>query len=756
MSNFKQQSCPMPVTTHIYRLAALDKPNTLFKKLHVVIVIVLSFLFCRNAFAQQEKIDSLKNILPLLKDSARVNCLNALGEAYIAIQIDTTLLFAEQALKEAEKINYIAGEGEAYYNLAQVNSEMSSDFPKMEENAYKAVILLNKVDNKKQQANAYTLLGNAYEYQSKFSLSIEAYKKALELFYALHDYSSISDTYVQMGGTEEDRGHYEQCMQYSIASLEMSKKDNDELGLTMLANLYSHVGDYTTALEYYRQAYSEAKTNKNEFPLNYTCGKMGETFFLQRAYDSAKLYYNLSIEYTLRNNYNLSIEYTLRNNGIALNTEELKRRGILYKPYARLGELYLALHKYDTALIYLNNALDYFTKANDRNQVMWVLLRLSKLYHEKKDYERALQNAQQLLQISNETGARHYIRDAHFQLYQLFEHLQKEDSAFLHLRLYTVLKDSIDIDLSAQKLAFYRVQSEREKAQLNINLLNKEKQLQQQQLQQSAQQKKFLAGGIAALLIIGFFLFRNNILKRRNEKQRLEHELELHRLESEKTKSELQHQASELEMQALRAQMNPHFIFNSLNSINRFILQNNKAEASEYLTKFSKLVRMILQNSQASLISLESELESLSLYLEMEALRFNNYFTYKISVQKDIDAEVLKVPPLIIQPYVENAIWHGLMHKEETGELNIDISSHEDHLYFRITDNGIGRKKAAALASKSATKHKSMGLRITAQRIAMIQSMNAREVPVSIVDLTYPDGSAAGTEVTIKMPEIYD
>ena len=165
---------------------------------------------------------------------------------------------------------------------------------------------------------------------------------------------------------------------------------------------------------------------------------------------------------------------------------------------------------------------------------------------------------------------------------------------------------------------------------------------------------------------------------------------------------------------------------------------------------------MILQNSQASLISLESELESLSLYLEMEALRFNNYFTYKISVQKDIDAEVLKVPPLIIQPYVENAIWHGLMHKEETGELNIDISSHEDHLYFRITDNGIGRKKAAALASKSATKHKSMGLRITAQRIAMIQSMNAREVPVSIVDLTYPDGSAAGTEVTIKMPEIYD
>jgi LytS/YehU family sensor histidine kinase len=104
-------------------------------------------------------------------------------------------------------------------------------------------------------------------------------------------------------------------------------------------------------------------------------------------------------------------------------------------------------------------------------------------------------------------------------------------------------------------------------------------------------------------------------------------------------------------MQALRAQMNPHFIFNSLNSINRFILQNDRAQASEYLTKFSKLMRMILQNSQASLISLESELESLNLYLDLEAVRFEHRFDYKISYPKDLDIEVLKVPPLVIQPF---------------------------------------------------------------------------------------------------------
>jgi LytS/YehU family sensor histidine kinase len=232
--------------------------------------------------------------------------------------------------------------------------------------------------------------------------------------------------------------------------------------------------------------------------------------------------------------------------------------------------------------------------------------------------------------------------------------------------------------------------------------------------------------------------------------------LKLERSEKERQMAELKQKATELEMQALRAQMNPHFIFNSLNSINRFILQNERAQASEYLTKFSKLVRMILQNSAASLITLDSELESLGLYLNLEALRFNYHFDYKISVPKDLDISALQVPPLILQPYVENAIWHGLMHKEEKGQLDIEVSEEDDHLYFKITDNGIGREKARALASKSATKHKSMGLRITAHRIAMLQNSESLESPVTINDLVNADGSAAGTEVVIKMPVIYD
>jgi LytS/YehU family sensor histidine kinase len=220
--------------------------------------------------------------------------------------------------------------------------------------------------------------------------------------------------------------------------------------------------------------------------------------------------------------------------------------------------------------------------------------------------------------------------------------------------------------------------------------------------------------------------------------------------------TELLQQKTELEMEVLRSQMNPHFIFNSLSSINRFILQNNKTQASEYLTKFSKLMRLILENSQVPLITLESELESLKLYLDLEALRFNYRFGYKISVAPETDTSVLKVPPLIMQPYVENAIWHGLMHKEEKGQLDIEISREDEHLFVRITDDGVGRKQSASFRSKSATLHKPMGLRITEERIAMMERSFGRESNVTINDLVLPDGRPAGTEVTLKIPAIYD
>ena len=242
---------------------------------------------------------------------------------------------------------------------------------------------------------------------------------------------------------------------------------------------------------------------------------------------------------------------------------------------------------------------------------------------------------------------------------------------------------------------------------------------------------------LVALLFVGFIyaLFRYRL-----NKERMQHQITLQK-----------QKASELEMQALRAQMNPHFIFNSLNAINMFILENNKLQASEYLAKFSKLVRLILQNSQEAFVPLQKELEALRLYLELESLRFEQKFLYTISINDEIDTTVLKVPPLIIQPYAENAIWHGLMHKKETGHLEIQLYKEENILYCKIFDDGIGRKKADELKTKSASVNKSMGMRITASRIARLQK-NQNDVSIFITDLVLPDGTPGGTEVLLKIP----
>jgi LytS/YehU family sensor histidine kinase len=285
--------------------------------------------------------------------------------------------------------------------------------------------------------------------------------------------------------------------------------------------------------------------------------------------------------------------------------------------------------------------------------------------------------------------------------------------------------------------------------------MNREKKLENAKLQKEAFIRKLLIGGLFLLLLLGFTIVRIINLKSRNERLQLEHKISLQQAESERTSAGLQQQATELKMQALRAQMNPHFIFNSLNSINMFILENDKWQASEYLSRFSRLIRLMLLNSRQSFIPLENELEALELYLQLECLRFDKKFEYKITVDASVETGNLVVPPLIIQPYAENSIWHGLMNKTGNGMLDIYLFRENEKLFCRITDNGVGRKKAADLKTKSPTKHKSVGMNITEDRLVLMQKHKIDNL-ISVKDLVMADGIPCGTEVTIQMPGSYD
>lgn len=228
---------------------------------------------------------------------------------------------------------------------------------------------------------------------------------------------------------------------------------------------------------------------------------------------------------------------------------------------------------------------------------------------------------------------------------------------------------------------------------------------------------------------------------------------EAEKAKAEATLMDTQRKMAEVEMQALRAQMNPHFIFNCLNSINRYIVKSDQATASLYLTRFAKLIRLILDNSNSKSVSLANELEALRLYIEMESIRFEKKFFYSISVDPNVQPDYVYVPPLIIQPYVENAIWHGLLHKETTGHLAIHVSRHNSSvLQCVIEDNGVGREKARELKSKSASTRKSLGMKLTEDRLALLNKTSEASASVAVEDLLGEEGEAVGTKVILTIP----
>lgn len=229
-------------------------------------------------------------------------------------------------------------------------------------------------------------------------------------------------------------------------------------------------------------------------------------------------------------------------------------------------------------------------------------------------------------------------------------------------------------------------------------------------------------------------------------------------LNEEAEKNALRERIAQTEMAALRAQMNPHFIFNCLNSINRFILVNDTDAASQYLTRFSRLIRLILDSSKEDFISLDRELVALKLYMGLEAMRFQDSFDWEIIVSPEINTENIIIPPLLLQPYVENAIWHGLMQAPpDWGPKKLFVRvlqlTKPGEIQIEICDNGIGRKKAAELKSKTGDNRKSYGIALTTERLNMMDKVRGTITKIKMVDLISDNGLPEGTKVIISITQ---
>ncbi len=235
---------------------------------------------------------------------------------------------------------------------------------------------------------------------------------------------------------------------------------------------------------------------------------------------------------------------------------------------------------------------------------------------------------------------------------------------------------------------------------------------------------------MGSLIISLLFLWRIRVVKRHNQ---------------------LIHDMNWFRQEALINQMNPHFLFNALNTVQRYILENDKLSSSRYLSKFAILMRKVLDNSQEKEITVKQEVEALQLYLELEAARFKDKFVFSINIDETLDADQVKIPVFIVQPLVENAIWHGMMHSSKPGELTVSFERYEaDGLKITVADNGIGRKEAERL--KSGSKKRSLGTNIISRRISLINTQEGTNIRLVYVDLTQENGESGGTKVFVIFP----
>jgi len=706
-----------------FQISSWMKRRTSFSNTIFILLFLAGLVNCDILYAQhpnRKKIDSLLRQLPNASGNNKVDILNSLSEEYWWFPHpfpDSILLYSRQAQTESYKNNYTSGIARSILHLG-VGEMYHRNYPEAEKYLRQSISIAGPVHDEKSIAWANLYLGYILYLKNEYKNAEAAFDIASPFFEKEHEEEGKGRLCAYKSVLYMAMGEYGKAFEYCRTSLEVRKKMDDHVCIVAaynnFGNLYKAAGDYETALAYYHQSQQYANDNKIDWNVG---EQLGSIFCSLKKYDSSFYYLFISLAKHPEN-------------------PDL---------WLSLSQTYLARKEYDSSLRISLILIDKYRKSDDKVHLTATLIDAARALEGKHNNMSALAFASDGLGIANRANA----RQSRVELYQLLSEIYfnfgKIDSAYAYLNEYSVLKDSVLTKKFLSRLNLYENEAEVQIKQAQLDLLDKDNKIKKAQLGQQSLMNAILVGSLIALILLGAIIFRNILLKRNNDK-----------LQAKRQLAELQQKASEFRMETLRAQMNPHFIFNSLNSINRFILQSDKSQASEYLIKFSRLVRLILQNSQMALIPLAAEIESLQLYLELESIRFNNRFEYVLDVDKQIEVDFIKVPPLLIQPFVENAIWHGLMHKGDKGQLYIQIYSENGYLFLTVRDNGIGRKQASEEADKKSTRYHSMGLKLTEERIDLLRQTRDRKSKVTINDLVNTDGSSAGTEVVVKIPSIYD
>lgn len=521
-----------------------------------------------------------------------------------------------------------------------------------------------------------------------------------------------------------------------------------------LALLLSSAGNYEASNSAYFKAIDYAEECHALRLKAVSLNNIGENFGILKDLNKCREYTNLAIPINIQLkawrgvaiNYELLQQCDLKEDKFTNAKKDLdlgmpyairaNENYILSQYYLGYGKLKAIENDTDSAQFYFNKAMRQAKHQNDlRNKY--------KVYRAKAKYLGNLSPTSKIefldsaYILAQQTHYLEGIAQAAELLSNEYEQINNKDSSLAYYRIYRSVNDSLFSENNRRNIIIKEADWMIKRKEIENTHLREISLIQKRDIIF----KNILLAVTGALLLLmiatSFFIYKNIQSKKK------------------RTDAALKQKIAETQMQSIRSQMNPHFIFNCLNSIENFIMRNEKMAASEYLNKFSELIRIMLESSRHDTIPFQKSMAAIKLYLELEQLRFNNKFTYELKIDPELINGDYKIPPLLMQPYVENAILHGISQSElESLQLHLSASLDNGYIIYVVEDNGIGREQSAKYKNANNLNHESLGNKLTQERIEIFNQQQSAEGGVTITDLYNEKNEPCGTRVRVKIKAI--
>lgn len=678
-------------------------------KRQIPIGIFLILLYYITILSVSGQTDSLIEALSTANGKEEVDILNTLSLKYLDISLDTSLIYASKAYKLAQERNYTIGKVISLKQIGNYNL-YQNNYSEALHNYDSALALIKNDEN---ELPLITLLMNnkgvVFDIMGDFTNALSIYKKALEIRKKINDTKGVAQNLHNIGALYYQKGDYNIAIDYLLQSLKIEEKigNKDGIGETYvnLGSMYSEIGEYEQSKKFLTLALS--------------------IFTKTGSKDIIPVLLNLGIYHILTDkNIEQAEDYL---NQALKKSFEVKEQYFLPEIFYNLGEVYLLKKDYIEAGKYVQKTLGLVAENGNKYLQVQAYFLMGNIQKEKGNITKALQQYKKCLSTAEKLSLKKQSATACKAIAHInsINHNYKE--AYNLVLKYADLKDSIFSEEKQKQIAEMQTKYDVEKKESKLALLSKENELQKLEFKQS--QTLFLSVLILLTLSSSLFIL---LIQRK--------------------KLMANNQVLETQQRLMRSQMNPHFIFNSIASIQNYIIKNNSLEASSYLAKFANLMRNILYQSRVEFISLDKETEMLSDYLKLQKLRLDNRLSYLINIDEAIDPEIIAVPPLLIQPFIENAIEHGILKKKNAiGKIILRIFLQEQEIIFEIEDDGIGIKDSAHMKKE---KHHSLATEIIKNRLKLLSKSYRKKPVFNTIDLSDNFGKT-GTKVVVKLPVKY-